>query len=177
MAVYNIMNKWQKLSLGIAGAVCVLLVGCGGYSRPSRESAEFGDYFFSRWGDDKRFQAFGVNLIDVNHKPPSIDILLETGKTFNCESITVDSAKNLFSNGKRFESSTLNKTLQKISYENGPVTVVFCEDKLESVYIENGGRFRFAGQKEFIVLPISEDKMISLFGKPEKYTRGHGGNP
>src|ERR1051325_4385970 len=98
----SILIVVHGLSLGIAGAACVLLVGCGGYSRPSVEAAEYGDYFFSRWGDDKRFRAFGVNLIGVDHKPPPIDVLLETGATFNCESITATSAKNMFSDGKRF---------------------------------------------------------------------------
>lgn len=178
MTVYNIVNTRRKLSLGIVGAVCVLLVGCGGYSRPSRESAEYGDYFFSRWGDDKRFQYFGVNLRGVNHKPPSIEVVLPSGETFNCESVTVESADKLF-HGERetFEVSTLEKPLQKIRYIDGPVKVIFCERAFESLTIQKGGKFRFAGQKEFIVLPISEEKMISLFGKPEIYSRGHGGNP
>lgn len=177
MTVYNIMNTRQKLSLGIAGAVCVLLVGCGGYSRPSVVSAEYGDYFFSRWGDDKRFEEFGVNLRGVNHKPPSIEVVLPSGEIFNCESVTVEIADKIFHGGKTLEEPTLEKKLRLDVFEDDPIAVVFSEGKLLSVTIKKGGKFRIAGQKEFIVLPISEEKMISLLGKPEKYERSHGGNP
>jgi hypothetical protein len=73
--------------------------------------------------------------------------------------------------------STLDKPLQKTEYEDGPVTVIFCEGAFESITIQKGGKFRFAGQKEFIVLPISEEKMIELFGKPKKYERSYASKP
>jgi hypothetical protein len=173
----SILVVVHGLSLGIVGAVCVLLVGCGGYSRPSVVSAEYGDYWFSRWGDDKSFDAFGVNLRGVNHKPPSIEVVLPSGETFNCDSVTVEIAEKIFHGGKTLEEPDLGKKLRLDVLEDDPVAVVFSEGKFQSVTIQKGGKFRFAGQKEFIVLPISEEKMISLFGKPKEYMRSHGGNP
>jgi hypothetical protein len=173
----SILVVVHGLSLGIVGAVCVLLVGCGGYSRPSVEAAEYGDYFFSRWGDDKWFQYFGVNLRGVNHKPPSIEVVMPSGETFNCESVTVEIAEKTFHGGKTLEEPALGKKLRLDVFEDDPVVIVFCEGKLDSKTIQKGGKFRFADQKEFVVLPISQDRMIQLFGKPKEYTRGHGGNP
>ena len=104
--------------------------------------------------------------------------MLPSGETFNCDSVSVEIAEKLFHGERiRFEESTLGEPLQKIAYEDGPVTVIFCEGAFESITIYEGGKFRFTGQKEFIVLPISEEKMIEIFGKPKEYTHGHGGNP
>ncbi|MCE9525030.1 MAG: hypothetical protein K8R36_03135 [Planctomycetales bacterium] len=163
-------------SVAGAGVACMFLLGCWN-SRSYEIDADYGDYSFGRWGDDKRYRAFGLDIKDNNHKPPSIEIMLESGESFNCETITVKGAEKICHDGITFEVAAVDKPIQKIKFKNGPVKIIFCEDKLESVNIQKGGKFRFPDQKEFVTLPISEKEMERLFGKPKKYTRTYGLNP
>lgn len=172
--------------LSLIGMISVWVVGCGGNIRPSDIVADYGIYCFTRGVDDKVYEVLNLDFENSDQPLPSIEIMLPDRKIFNCDSITVDSAKDFFPYQMEFDVPRIDRQLDKKihvhkvfygtdkDYSN---VIVFCEGKLESVTLRPDGKFRFAEQKEFVSLPLSGGKMERLFGRPVRYKKLYPTHP
>lgn len=165
--------------------ISVCAVGCGNV-QPVSVAADYGDFFFSRWSDESEYDLFGLSIEGSNRKPPSIEIMLPNGKIFNCDSITVEIAKDYFPYKMEFDDPKFDEQLkQKIHVhrvyfdidKKDSLSLVFTEGKFESVTVRPDGKFRFADQKEFVSFPLSERKMKGLFGPPKRYKKVYPTHP
>ena len=158
-----------------AAALCSVLAGCRG---TAYEVAEYEAYSFTRSPSSTSYRYLSIHLEDAGKQAPPIEVMLSNGKTFRCDSLTEVAAKESFPSCKEYDSTTGNKT-DHITHcdDDGVIDAFFENGRLTSLNLDLGAKFRKAGHAEFLTLPIEEDEMIRVFGKPKTYRRVYSKQP
>jgi hypothetical protein len=165
----------RQVMLGTA-MMCALMTGCW-MRGTSYTVADYGDFEFARPTSDSQYTDFGAVLEDTNRRPPRIEVMLSNGKVIRCDTLDEALAESCFGECKRYDDEIGDEVEHIMHCSDDFGSVFFRDGQLNSIGFRNGAKIRKVGQTEFVTLPIEEDELIRVFGKPKEYRRVYSSQP
>lgn len=167
------MTRWTTLA---AAVLCPAMTGCWNMGT-SYTVAEYGDFGFSRPSSGTQYTDFGAVLEDTDRQPPRIEVMLSNSKVIRLDTLNEAHAESCFGECKRYEQKIGDEVHQRMHCSDDTGDVFFRNGRLRSIGFGTGAKIRKVGQSEFVTLPIEEEELIRVFGKPKEYKRVYSKQP